>query len=59
MRLVGEFESSFNPPLEGGSKNPRGFFGEGVGLDGETYPLPEICFASLANCRPSLKGRVD
>jgi hypothetical protein len=30
----------------------RSIFGEGVGLDGETVPLPEIRFAPLANFDP-------
>jgi hypothetical protein len=36
----------------------RSIFGEGVSLDGETFPLPEIRFAALRKFRPSLKGRV-
>jgi hypothetical protein len=43
----------------------RSIFGEGESLDGETFPLPEIRFASFAvahdlrKFRPSLKGRVE
>jgi hypothetical protein len=36
----------------------RSIFGEGESLDGETFPLPEIRFATLRKFRPSLRGRV-
>jgi len=37
----------------------RSIFGEGSGDKIGALPLPEICFAPLANYRPSLKGRLE
>jgi len=34
----------------------RSIFGKGVSLDGETFPLPEIRFATLANFDPPSRG---
>ena len=51
------FEAIFNPPLEGGSKNAKHFSGRGE--QPARYPSPKFASLRYANCRPSLKGRVE
>lgn len=48
-------EETTHPPLEGGSKNPRGFFGEGAGVEAEN-PSPK--FAAQISTLPQGEGEV-